>query len=105
MIDFGLYTGYVLLIVAIATAIIFPLIYAIKTPGVFVKSLIGVGSLVVVFGISYLLSGAKITPDQAALGVTESSSRLIGAGLTMFYLALVIAFVGLVFSEINKALK
>jgi len=105
MIDIGLYVMYVFLIVAIGAAIIFPTLNAIKTPGIFMKMLIAVGALVVVFGISYALSSSEVTPGQAALGVTTSSAKLISAGLTMFYLTLVLAFGGLAYSEITKALK
>lgn len=105
MIDAGLYLSYVLLFVAIAVAIVFPLLYFIKHPGGLVKSLMGIGGLVVVFIICYLLSGSEVTAKYASLGVGAGSSKLIGAGLMMFYVTLVIALVGLVYSEISKALK
>jgi hypothetical protein len=105
MVDAGLFISYILLIVAVGAAIVFPLLYAIKTPGVFIKSLMGLGALVVLFGISYALSGSKVVPSQAALGVTEGSSKLIGAGLIMLYLSLIASVVGLIFSEISKAFK
>lgn len=39
------------------------------------------------------------------MGITEGSSKLIGAGLIMFYITLVLAIIGVIYSEINKALK
>jgi hypothetical protein len=39
------------------------------------------------------------------LGIGEGGSKLIGAGLITFYVVMVIAFLGLIASEINKALK
>lgn len=105
MIDAGLYIAYVLLILATVTAIILPVVNAVKTPGALMKSLIGVGFLVVLFGISYALSGSSVSADNAARGITETTSKLIGAGLTMLYLSLILAFVALVYSEISKALK
>jgi len=36
---------------------------------------------------------------------TEFSSKMIGAGLTMFYIVLVIAILGMIYSEIAKAFK
>jgi hypothetical protein len=63
-------------------------------------------ALVVVFVISYALAGSEITPKYQALGVnTEFSSKMIGAGLTMFYFVLVIAILGMLYSEISKAFK
>jgi hypothetical protein len=105
IIDIGLWLGYLLLIVAAGSAIVLPLLNAIKTPGAFVRSLYGVGALVVVFVIAYAISGSDVTQSQAALGVSENSSKMIGAGLIMFYITLVVAVVGIVYSEISKAIK
>ncbi|MBX2965978.1 MAG: hypothetical protein KF845_07520 [Cyclobacteriaceae bacterium] len=105
MIDAGLYLMYVLFIVAVVAAVVLPLISAIKSPSTFLKSLYSVIALVVVFGISYALSGSDVTTIQAAKGLTPSVSKLVGAGLTMFYLVMAIAIIGLIYSEINKAFK
>lgn len=105
MIDAGLYIAYVLFIIAAASAIILPMVNAVKTPGALVKSLVGVGVLVVLFGISYALSGSNVSSDHAAMGITENQSKMIGAGLTMLYLSLGLAVVALIYSEISKALK
>jgi hypothetical protein len=105
LINAGMWIFYLLLAVSVATAVIMPLLHAVKTPGTFKKSLIGIGALVVVFGVSYTLSGSSVTAQQAAMGIDESSSKLIGAGLTMFYLTLLGSVVGIVYAEISKALK
>ncbi|HCM76875.1 MAG TPA: hypothetical protein DIS90_10865 [Cytophagales bacterium] len=103
--DIGLYVGYGLLLVALAAAVILPLINALKAPKELLKSGMGLGALVVVFLISFGLSGSEVTAKYTAQGVGESSSKMIGAGLTMFYIVFFIALLGIVFSEINKALK
>lgn len=107
IIDIGLWLGYLLFIVAIGSAIVLPLLHAIKTPGTFLKSLYGVGALVLIFVVSYAISSlsSDVTQAQAALGVTEGSSTMIGAGLIMFYITLVVAVIGIVYSEISKAFK
>lgn len=105
MLDIGLYLLYALIAIAVAGAIIFPIVHAIKEPKALVRSAIGIGIVVVVFAISYALSGSEVTLKAAALGVTESSSKLIGGGLIMFYIVLVLSGVALVYSEISKALK
>jgi hypothetical protein len=104
-IDIGLYLSFLLLGLATAAAVLLPLINAIKHPAGLVKSLIGVGALVVLFIVSYSLSGSELSAKAVALGVDESGSKLIGAGLILFYLVFVISVVGVVYSEINKALK
>lgn len=104
-IDIGIYITYAFFVVAVASSILLPLLHAIKHPQGLVKSLMGVGGLVVLFIVSYALSGAELSAKAVALGVDESGSKLIGAGLTLFYLVFVIALVGIVYSEISKALK
>lgn len=105
MIDIGLWVSYLLLIIAVGSAAVLPLLHALKTPSTFLKSLVGIGSLVVLFGISFALSGSDVTKGQEAIGITKMSSKLIGAGLTMFYITLFVSIIGMIFSEINKALK
>lgn len=105
MVDVGLYIFYALTAIAILGAIGFSVLNAMQTPGALVKSLIGIVSLVVVFGLSYLLSSGEVTNAHRALGVTESTSQLVGAALIMFYIALVLCAVALLYSEISKAFK
>lgn len=105
MIDAGLYFSYVLFFIALGAAIIFPLLYVIQDPKGVIKSLVGIVGLVVLFIVCYALSGNEVTAKYASLGVGEASSKLIGAVLIMFYLTLLISIVGIIFSEISKALK
>ncbi|MBN8575337.1 MAG: hypothetical protein J0L66_00260 [Cytophagales bacterium] len=104
-IDIGLYIIYVVFGVAVLSAVLLPLINAIKSPGALVKSLAGVGLLVVLFFVAYALSTGEVTPQAIAQGVTESSSKMISAGLVTFYIVFLIAAIGVIFSEINKAIK
>jgi hypothetical protein len=106
LIDIGIYLAYILVVVAIGAMIVLPLINALKHPKDLGKSAMGVGTLVVLFGIAFALSGGELSPKWISLGVTTPlSSRLIGAGLTMFYFVLIIAVLGMIYSEINKAFK
>ena len=103
--DVGLYISYLLFFIALGATIIMPLIHAIKSPGTMAKSGLSVAALVVVFLIGYAIADDGVTPKQALLGVDSFSSKLIGAGLIMFYITFFIAIIGLIFSEINKAFK
>ncbi|MFM7431043.1 MAG: hypothetical protein ACKO1F_14255 [Flammeovirgaceae bacterium] len=87
----GLYICYALFIIALLAAVLMPLLNAIKHPADLVKSLIGVVLLVALFGVSYALSGSEVTAKYTALGVNASSSKLIGAGMIMFYVTLIVA--------------
>jgi hypothetical protein len=105
IIDIGLYVSYLLFFVAVGASVLWPLLHAAKTPKTFVKSAIAFGALAVVFIISFALSGSDVSQSQVAHGVTETSSKMIGAGLTMFYFALLVAIIGMVYSEFHKAIK
>ncbi|WP_276370007.1 hypothetical protein [Chryseolinea sp. H1M3-3] len=105
MLDIGLYTLYALLFVAVAAAIIFPLINSITNPSGLLRTGIVLGVVLVLFGISYALSGSELPRSAVAAGLTESSVKLIGAGLIMFYIVLILAVLALIYSEISKALK
>jgi len=105
MLDLGLYLLYALLVGALASAVIFAIVNAMKEPKVLIKSAIGIGIVLVVFGICYAVADSEVTLKAAALGITESRSKLIGAGLNVFFVALIGAFVALVYSEISKAFK
>jgi hypothetical protein len=57
------------------------------------------------FVISYALADSEVNLKAAAVGITPTSSKLIGAGLVMLYITLILAALALVYSEISKALK
>ena len=105
MLDLGFYIFYALLIIAVALTVVFPIIHVLREPSTILRSAIGVGVIVVLFLISYALSGSEVDLKAAALGVTPTSSKLIGGGLIMFYITLVLSVLALIYSEISKAFK
>jgi hypothetical protein len=105
MIDLGFYIFYALLIIAIVLTVAFPIIHMLREPSTLLRTAIGVGVVVVLFVISYALSDSDVNLKAAALGVTPTSSKLIGAGLIMFYVTLVGSVLALIYSEVSKALK
>ena len=105
MLDLGFYIFYALLFIAVALTVVFPIIHMLREPSTLIRSAIGVGVVVVLFVISYALSDSEVNLKAAAVGVTPTSSRLIGAGLIMFYITLVLSVLALIYSEISKALK
>ncbi len=105
MIDFGLYATYVLLGVAVAAAIIFPIINSLSNPRSLMRAGAAIVGILVLFGIGYAMSDSKISNAAIAAGLDESGVKLIGAGLIMFYIVFAIAVLALIYSEISKALK
>jgi TRAP-type C4-dicarboxylate transport system permease small subunit len=82
-----------------------PILNAIKNPQGLVKALIGVVGLVVLFGLSYAISGSEVTARAASLGIDASSSRMIGAGMIMFYIILLVSTVLAVFSLVRDIIS
>ena len=105
MLDIGLYIFYVLLFIAVAAAVIFPLLNSIKEPKALIRTGVGVVAILVLFGISYGLSDSKLSRNALSFGLTESTVKLISAGLIMFYIVLILSILALIYSEISKAFK
>jgi hypothetical protein len=105
MLDLGLYAFYALLGIAVVAAIVFPILNAIKSPKALIKSLISLGAVLVLFGVAYALSSSEVSPKNASLGIDGTNSKLIGAGLIMFYISLGLAALALLYSEISKAVR
>ena len=82
----------------------FPYI-ASKNPKSLITSGIGLGSILVLFFIAWLISGNEVNASYAEFGVDESLSKFIGGMLNLVYFLAGIAVIGIVASEFRKALK
>ncbi len=98
-VNIGLFLAYILIAVCIVTAVGMPLIKAFGDPQSLKKIGLGVGALVVVFLVSYLLSTGEAMGDKSATTV-----KLVGASLTTFYILAFGAILGIVITEIKKAI-
>ena len=105
MLDLGFYVCYALLFIAVASMIVFPIIHMLREPSTLLRSAIGIGAVVVLFVIAYVLADSQVNMKAAAVGITPTTSKLIGAGLIMLYITLVLGALALIYSEISKALK
>lgn len=74
----GIILALVLLGVAVASAVIFPLIQMITNFQEAKKSLAGFAGLALVVAIGYALAGSGVPEYAAAKGITASEFRLIG---------------------------
>jgi len=100
MIDVGLVLSYLLLGACALIAIGMPLIKAFGDPESLKKIGYGFGSLLVLFLVSYFTSSSEPMGD-ASVGTT----KLVGAGLTMFYIVALAAVAGIIYTEIKKAIE
>jgi hypothetical protein len=75
----GIILALVLLAIAVATAIIFPIIQIVTNFGESKKSLAGVLGLAVVVAIGYALAGGTVPAYAVEQGISASQFKLIGA--------------------------
>jgi hypothetical protein len=70
------------------------------------NTLIGVGAFAAVLVISYVVSGGDTMQYKLREGfATESQSQLVGAGLTAFYILIIVAVVAMIFSGVKKVIS
>jgi hypothetical protein len=69
--------------------------------------LIGIGALVVVIGISYLLASGNVTEAMGRVegGVTETTSKRVGMGLITFYLLAGVAILAVILSSVKSIVR
>jgi hypothetical protein len=97
---------YILLGVATVAAVVFPLITMAKNPKNAKNALIGVGGLIIVFGLGYVLSGSEEIFDANAKVLADgATSKLSEAGLIAFYILGAGAIGTIIFSEVSKMFK
>lgn len=105
VVDIILYFGYGMVISAALLAIGFPLWIASKNPKSLVGTGIGLGSILGLFLIAWILSSGEVNASYAEFGVDSSLSKIIGGLITLVYLLIGIAVSGIVYSEISKTFK
>jgi uncharacterized membrane protein YjfL (UPF0719 family) len=106
-IDIFIYVAEIMIIVGALIAIVMPLIKSLDNPGSLLKTAIGVAILVVVFFIAYSISDGDVLPKYAAepFNLTPGMSKFVGGSLITVYGLFIIAILGIVLTEINKAVK
>ncbi|MDH5396897.1 MAG: hypothetical protein OEX02_02035 [Cyclobacteriaceae bacterium] len=105
-VDIGLWAAMILVVVASATAVIMPVINSLDNPKSLLYSLGGLVLIGLIFLIGYGIASDEVTAKYISYDVTTPTmSKLIGGGLETTYMLLTIACIGIVFSEVYKALK
>ena len=76
-VDIVLYFGYFMVLIAAVLAIGFPLYIASKNPKSLITSGIGLGSILVLFFIAWLISGNEVNASYAEFGVDETAEQAL----------------------------
>ena len=104
-IDIALWVAMGMVVIAGLAAIIMPLINSLSHPKSLIKSGIGIAILGVLFLITYATADSEVSQGLVDAGLTPTTIKVVGAFLRTMYVLFVLAIVGIVFSEINKAVK
>ena len=102
MVNYGILICYILLAVAAAAAIIFPILQLAQNPKGAKGALIGIVLLAVVVGISFGLA-SDVNPSKMEL--SPEGAKQVGAGLYAVYILGAVAILSIVYSEVSKIIK
>jgi hypothetical protein len=107
LVDPMAYIAYVILALVLAFVLFFVLKNLFTNTAGLKNTLIGVGAFAAVLLISYVVSGGDVMKYTLQEGgfATDSTSQLVGAGLTAFYLLLAVAAVAMVFAAAKKLIS
>lgn len=106
--DVAIIWGYILLLIAAITALIFPIIYAIVHPANMVRSLLVLVGVAVLVFVSYLLSSGEPIEIIGYTGTDNSNPaalKMIDTGLIFMYFVLGLALFSILYAEIAKYFK
>lgn len=102
MIDVGLWISYILFVGALAGMAVYSLINMLRDTKNAKGTLIGVGVLVGLFLLTFLLSSNELLPKYVDLGISPTQSKMIGAGLLLAYIIGFGTIAIAVYSEVRK---
>ena len=89
---------------AIVAALAGSVISAMTKPDSIKGTAIGLGAMLVVIALSYVLADGTVEPMYGD-DITETSSKWSGAGLYAFYILFVLAVIAIVYSSVSRLMK
>jgi len=104
-VNIGIWLAFIMVGLAALLSIVMPIINSLSHPKTLVKSAIGILVLGVIFIICWAIAGDEVSRRFVDEGLTASTSKFAGGLLMTMYTLFVVTVIGIVFSEINKALK
>ena len=107
LINGGLILTYIMIGVAALAAIVYPIMFLAKNPSKGKNALMGVGGLLLIAVVSYILASSDIMtfPGSEKFGMTEASTKRVGMGLITFYVLSVGAILAVLYAELGKLFK
>lgn len=105
--DIMLYVSYLLVGIGTVVSVLLPLIKSLDDPKSLMKSGLGVVAILVLFFICYSISSNEVLPkfEGEPFNLTPGTSQMVGGLMFTTYVLTIVALVGIVLTEINKAIK
>ncbi|MFD2822279.1 hypothetical protein ACFS5M_01270 [Lacinutrix iliipiscaria] len=101
-----MYIAYAILAITLVLVVLFTLKNVFSNPATLKSTLMGVGAFVLLFLICYFAFAKGVeTPMRDGEVLSEGNSKLVGAGLFMFYALAIIAVGTMLFTGIKKMIK
>jgi hypothetical protein len=105
--DIMLYGSYALVGLGIVLSILLPLIKSLDDPKSLLKTGLGVVVILVLFFISYSISGNEVLPkfEGEPFNLTPGMSQLVGGMMITTYILIVGTLLSILITEFTKAFK
>lgn len=105
--DIMLYVSYALVGIGAVVSILLPLIKSLDDPKSLLKTGLGVVLILVLFFICYSISSNEVLPkfESDPFNLTPAMSQMVGGLMITTYVLTIVALVGIVVTELNKAIK
>jgi len=104
-VDIIIIVAYALIGLAVIAVIVLPIINAIGNPKSLVSGAIGLVAILVVFGIGYSVAGSEVTATYSKFGIDAGLSKYVGGMISTTYILVVIAVIGIIYTEVSKMLS
>ncbi|MBA4301287.1 hypothetical protein SAMN03080617_02834 [Algoriphagus alkaliphilus] len=105
--DIMLYVSYALVGIGAVVSILMPLFKSLDDPKSLLKTGLGIVAILVLFFVSYSISGNEVLPkfESDPFNLTPAMSQMVGGLMITTYVLTIVALVGIVVTEFNKAIN
>ncbi|GCD77953.1 hypothetical protein JCM31826_14350 [Thermaurantimonas aggregans] len=106
MIDTGIILTYIMIGICVAAIVGFAVSKVFTHFSKVKNALIGIAVLLVIFLIGYSIAdGSDYVNYPASMGITEAKSKMVGTGLTTFYVLALLSVLSILYVEVSKIFK
>jgi hypothetical protein len=105
--DILLYGSYALVGIGAVVSVLMPLFKSLDNPKSLLKTGLGIVLILVLFFVCYSISGNEVLPkfESDPFNLTPAMSQMVGGLMITTYVLTIVALVGIVVTELNKAIK